>query len=65
MRVPVKDISGIYIHPTTPRKARLIFRDKKAVVDSNNPFTIRLLFSASECGLKDSFLQQNKSDNKR
>ena len=54
MRVPVKDMSGNYIHPTTPRKARLLIRDKKAVVDSNNPFTIRLLFSASECGLKNS-----------
>lgn len=62
MRVPVKDMSGNYIHPTTPRKARLLIRDKKAVVDSNNPFTIRLLFSASECGLKGSSLQQNKSD---
>lgn len=62
MRVPVKDMSGNYIHPTTPRKARLLIRDKKAVVDSNNPFTIRLLFSTSECGLKDSYLQQNKSD---
>lgn len=54
MRVPVKDMSGAYIHSTTPRKARLLLRDKKAVVDSNNPFTIRLLFSASECRLKDS-----------
>lgn len=62
MRVAVKDMSGTYIHPTTPRKARLLLRDKKAVVDSNNPFTIRLLYSASECGLKDSSLQQNKSD---
>lgn len=54
MRVAVKNMSGVFIHPTTPRKARLLLRDKKAVVESNNPFTIRLLFSVSECGLKDS-----------
>lgn len=62
MRVPVKDMSGTYIHPTTPRKARLLLKEKKAVIEYKEPFTIRLLFSASECGLKDSSLQQNKSD---
>lgn len=62
MRVAVKNMSGIFIHSTTPRKARLLLKEKKAVIESKNPFTIRLLFSASECGLKDSFLQQNKSD---
>lgn len=62
MRVAVKNKSGVYIHSTTPRKARLLLKEKKAVIESSNPFTIRLLFSVSECGLKDSFLQQNKSD---
>lgn len=54
MRVAVKNMSGVFIHSTTPRKARLLLREKKAVIESNNPFTIRLLFSESECGLKDS-----------
>lgn len=54
MRVAVKNMSGVFIHSTTPRKARLLLKEKKAVIESNNPFTIRLLFSASECGLKDS-----------
>lgn len=54
MRVAVKNMSGIFIHSTTPRKARLLLKEKKAVIESNNPFTIRLLFSESECGLKDS-----------
>ena len=62
MRVTVKNMSGVFIHSTTPRKARLLLKEKKAVIESKEPFTIRLLFSASECGLKDSFLQQNKSD---
>lgn len=65
MRVAVKNMSGVFIHSTTPRKARLLLKEKKAVIESNNPFTIRLLFSESECGLKDSFLQQNKSDNNK
>lgn len=54
MRVAVKNMSGNFIHSTTPRKARLLLKEKKAVIESNNPFTIRLLFSESECGLKDS-----------
>ena len=54
MRIAVKNMSGIFIHSTTPRKARLLLKEKKAVIESNNPFTIRLLFSESECGLKDS-----------
>ncbi len=54
MRVAVKNMSGVFIHSTTPRKARLLLKEKKAVIESNNPFTIRLLFSVSECGLKDS-----------
>jgi len=54
MRVAVKNMSGVFIHSTTPRKARLLLKEKKAVIESNNPFTIRLLFSKSECGLKDS-----------
>lgn len=54
MRVAVKNMSGDFIHSTTPRKARLLLKEKKAVIESNNPFTIRLLFSVSECGLKDS-----------
>lgn len=54
MRVAVKNMSGVFIHSTTPRKARLLLKEKKAVIESNNPFTIRLLFSESECGLKDS-----------
>lgn len=63
MRVFVKDMSGNYIHATTPRKARLLLKEKKAVIESNNPFTIRLLFPASECGLKDSNPSNtNKSD---
>ena len=56
MRVAVKNMSGVFIHSTTPRKARLLLKEKKAVIESNNPFTIRLLFSESECGLKDSKL---------
>ena len=62
MRVAVKNMSGVFIHSTTPRKARLLLKENKAVIESKNPFTICLLFSVSECGLKDSFLQQNKSD---
>ena len=54
MRVAVKNMSGVFIHSTTPRKARLLLKEKKAVIESNNPFTILLLFSESECGLKDS-----------
>lgn len=54
MRVAVKNMSGVFIHSTTPRKARLLLKEKKAVIESNNPFTIRLLFPESECGLKDS-----------
>ena len=54
MRVAVKNMSGVFIHSTTPRKARLLLKEKKAVIESNNPFTIRLLFSVSVCGLKDS-----------
>lgn len=54
MRVAVKNMSGVFIHPITPRKARLLLKEKKAVIESKNPFTIRLLFSESECGLKDS-----------
>lgn len=54
MRVAVKNMSGVFIHSTTPRKARILLKEKKAVIESKNPFTIRLLFSVSECGLKDS-----------
>lgn len=54
MRVAVKNMSGDFIHSTTPRKARLLLKEKKAVIESQDPFTIRLLFSESECGLKDS-----------
>lgn len=54
MRVAVKNMSGVFTHSTTPRKARLLLKEKKAVIESNNPFTIRLLFSETECGLKDS-----------
>ena len=54
MRVAVKNMSGVFIHSTTPRKARLLLKEKKAVIESNNPFIIRLLFSEIECGLKDS-----------
>ena len=45
-----------FIHSITPRKARLLLKEKKAAIESNNPFAIRLLFSESECGLKDSKL---------
>lgn len=63
MRVTVKNTTGDFIHSTTPRKARLLLKEKKAVIESNNPFTIRLLFSESECGLKDSkLLNKCKSD---
>ena len=54
MRVFVKDMSGNFLHATTPRKARLLLKEKKAVIESQDPFTIRLLFPASECGMKDS-----------
>jgi len=65
MRVAVKNMSGVFIHSTTPRKARLLLKEKKAVIESNNPFIIRLLFSESECGLKDSkSLNKLESDNK-
>ena len=53
MRVAVKDQSGVFIHSITPRKARLLLKENKATIESKNPFTIRLLFSSSECGLKD------------
>jgi hypothetical protein len=54
MRAAVKNMNGDFIHSITPRKARLLLKDKKAAIESNSPFTIRLLFSESECGLKDS-----------
>ena len=62
MRVIVKNSDWVFLHSITPKKARFLLKEKKAVIESKEPFTIRLLFSASECGLKDSFLQQNKSD---
>lgn len=65
MRVIVKNSDGVFLHSITPKKARLLLKEKKAVIESKEPFTIRLLFSTSECGLKDSFLQQNKSDNNK
>lgn len=58
MRVFVKDMSGVSLYHTTPRKARLLLKENKATVESNNPFTIRLLFPPSECGLKDSKEQE-------
>ena len=61
MRVIVKNCDWVFLHSITPRKARLLLKEKKASIESKDPFTIRLLFSASECGLKDFFLQQNKS----
>lgn len=63
MRVAVKNMNGDFIHSTTPRKARLLLKEKKVTIESNNPFTIRLLFSESECGLKYSeSLNKFKSD---
>lgn len=56
MRVIVKNMNDNFIHSITPRKARLLLKEKKAVIESSKPFTIRLLFSVSECGLKDSEL---------
>lgn len=49
-------MNDVFIHSITPRKARLLLKEKKAVIESSKPFTIRLLFSVSECGLKDSEL---------
>ena len=54
MSVLVKNMSGVFIFSTTPRKARLLLKENKAVIESKNPFTIRILYPASECGLKDS-----------
>lgn len=56
MRVIVKDMNDDFVHSITPRKARILLKEKKAAIESNNPFTIRLLFSESECGLKNSEL---------
>lgn len=61
MRVFVKDMSGVSLYHTTPRKARLLLKENKATVESNNPFTIRLLFPPGECGLRDS-KEQGKSN---
>lgn len=54
MRVVVKDMSGAFVHSITPRKARLLLKDKRAVIDSKVPFTIRLLYPLCDCELKES-----------
>ena len=42
--VLVIGMNGIGLMPTTPRKARILIRQKKAKVVRKMPFTIRLLY---------------------
>ena len=62
MRVPVRTMRGDYIHPTTPRKARIFLKEWKEFVDSNNPFTIRLKYQTGEVGLKELQTKENRTD---
>ena len=44
MKVLVIGLNGIGLMPTTPRKARLLLKNKKAKVYQKYPFTIKLLY---------------------
>ena len=44
MKVLVIGLNGLGLMPTTPRKARLLVKAKKAIVARRNPYTIRLLY---------------------
>lgn len=44
MKVLVIGMNGIGLMPTTPRKARILLKQKKAEVVHKQPFTIRLLY---------------------
>ena len=44
MKVFVKNINNEPLMPTTPRKARILLKEGKAIVVLRNPFTIKLLY---------------------
>jgi len=48
MRVYVKNLRNKFLMPTTPRKARVLLKEKKAKVVEIEPFTIQLLIATGE-----------------
>lgn len=48
LRVPVLNMRGEPLMPTTPRKARMLLAADKAEVVSRTPFVIRLLYATGE-----------------
>jgi hypothetical protein len=48
LRVFVKNMKGKALMPCTPRKARILLKDKKAKIIDYIPFTIQLLFATGE-----------------
>ena len=44
MKVLVIGMNGLGLMPTTPRKARILLKEKKATVVRKVPFTIKLLY---------------------
>ena len=44
MKVLVIGMNGLGLMPTTPRKARILLKEKKAQVVRKVPFTIQLLY---------------------
>ena len=44
MKVLVIGMNGLGLMPTTPRKARILLKEKKAIVVRKVPFTIKLLY---------------------
>ena len=48
MRVFVKSMRGKALMPCSPRKARVLLKEKKAKVEGYNPFTIRLTVPTGE-----------------
>jgi len=47
-RVPVLNMRGRPLMPTTPRKARILIKEGKAKVVQRTPFTIQLLYATGE-----------------
>ena len=52
MNVLVIGMNGRGLMPTTPRKARVLMKELKAVVERRTPFTIRLLYKTG-CAVQD------------
>ncbi len=48
LRVPVLNMRGEPLMPTTPRKARILLEEGKAKVVHRTPFTIQLLYATGE-----------------